>query len=104
MERQQIEEQTKNYINEGKSLFTVVSISLLRDGGTNEINTNRGITFYINKDSKKIHTNYPTSKDNLLSSFSTKVYLLDRIDSYLTRKEEALIREKNLYDLILKNY
>lgn len=104
MERQQIEEQTKNYINEGNSLFTVVSISMLRDGGTNQINTNKSITFYINKDSKKIHTNYPTSKDNLLTSFSTRVYLLDKIDSYLVRKEEALAREQNLYNLILNNY
>lgn len=104
MERQQIEKHIKNYLNEGNSLFTVVSISTLRDGSTQQINTNIGITFYVNKDSNKIHTNYPTSKDNLLTSVYTRVYLLDRIDSYLRRKDEALTREQNLYKLILSNY
>jgi len=89
------EEQMKEYVvNDGK-LFTIKTIDTIRDGGTKVLDTTGG-KFYIHKDSKKFHSGYSPSDENLITDFLLIEYLIERIESYIKRSEDELNWDKNL--------
>jgi hypothetical protein len=89
------EEQMKEYVVNGGKLFTIKTIDTIRDGGTKVLDTTGGI-FYINKDSKKFHSGYSPSNENLITDFLLIEYLIERIESYIKRSEDELNWDKNL--------
>lgn len=91
------------YLEDGNNLFTVVSMDSIRDGGTICINTNSPTTkFYVNSKTKKLHYSYPTNDVNLVTDRTTILYLLHRIETYLNRVEDKLIRDKNTLSTLNK--
>jgi hypothetical protein len=89
------EERIKEYVVNGGKLFTIKTIDTIRDGGTKVLDTTGG-KFYINKDSKKFHSGYSPSDENLITDFLLVEYLIKRIETYIKRCEEDLERDKNL--------
>ena len=89
------EEQMKEYVVNGGKLFTITSIGTIRDGGTKIITTTKG-DYYIHKDSKKFHSSYSPSEENLITDFLLIEYLTERIETYIKRCEEDVERNKNL--------
>jgi hypothetical protein len=89
------EEQMKEYVVNGGKLFTIKTIDTIRDGGTKVLDTTGG-RFYINKDSKKFHSGYSPSDENLITDFLLIEYLIERIESYIKRSEDELNWDKNL--------
>jgi len=89
------EEQMKEYVVNGGKLFTITSIGTIRDGGTKIINTTKD-DYYIHKDSKKFHSDYAPSEENLITDFLLIEYLIERIETYIKRCEENIERDKNL--------
>jgi hypothetical protein len=89
------EEQMKEYVVNGGKLFTIKTIDTIRDGGTKVLDTTGG-KFYINKDSKKFHSGYSPSDENLITDFLLIEYLIERIESYIKRSEDELNWDKNL--------
>jgi hypothetical protein len=89
------EEQMKEYVVNGGKLFTITLIDTIRDGGTKIIKTTKD-DYYINKDSKKFHSGYSPSEENLITDFLLIEYLTERIETYIKRCEEDVERNKNL--------
>jgi hypothetical protein len=85
----------KEYVVNGGKLFTIKTIDTIRDGGTKVLDTTGG-KFYINKDSKKFHSGYSPSDENLITDFLLIEYLIERIESYIKRSEDELNWDKNL--------
>jgi hypothetical protein len=90
-------EKIKQYVVNGGKLFTITLIDTIRDGGTKLIKTTND-TYYINKDSKKFHSDYPTSDKNLIIDFLHETYLIEQIETYIKRQEEDVVRNKNLFN------
>lgn len=89
------EEQMKEYVVNGGKIFTIKTIDTIRDGGTKVLDTTGG-KFYIHKDSKKFHSGYSTSEENLITDFLLIEYLIERIETYIKRCEEDVEHNKNL--------
>jgi hypothetical protein len=89
------EEQMKEYVVNGGKLFTITLIDTIRDGGTKIIKTTKD-DYYIHKDSKKFHSGYTPSDENLITDFLLIEYLVERIETYIKRCEEDVERNKNL--------
>ncbi len=95
------EEIIKKYVEHGGKLFTVITIDTIRDGGTKYISTReQNVNFYIDKHNKTLHNNYPTSNDNLIKDIELETYLIDRIETYIKRCEDDVIRNKKLLENI----
>lgn len=74
----------KEYVLNKGYLFSIDTISTIRDGGT-KILISRGskhTPFYIHKDNHTLHSSYPPSDNNLILDKATQVYILDRIERY----------------------
>lgn len=97
-----IKEEINTYLSSGGKLFNVLSIDIIRDGGTKAIKTTQGI-YYIDKKSYNIHSAYPTSDENLINDSSHKKYLIERIESYLIKCESNLKRNKEILFKIWKH-
>jgi len=98
------EEQMRKYVLDGGKLFTITLIDTIRDGGTKIIRTTKD-NFYIHKDSKKFHSSYPPSEENLITDFLLNEYLIERIETYIKKSEEDIERNKNLLiEIQNKNY
>ena len=89
------EEQMKEYVVNGGKLFIIKVIDSIRDGGTKIIKTTKD-DYYIHKDSKKFHSGYSPSEENLITDFLLIEYLTERIETYIKKCEEDVIRNKNL--------
>ena len=89
------EERMKEYVVNGGKLFTITLIDTIRDGGTKIIKTTKD-AYYIHKDSKKFHSGYAPSDENLITDFLLIEYLIKRIETYIKRCEEDVERNKNL--------
>ena len=92
----------KEYVVKGGKLFTITSIDIIRDGGTNIIKTTKD-DYYIHKDSKKFHSGYAPNEENLITDFLLIEYLIERIEKYITNCNEHLINSKNLLIEIKNN-
>ena len=90
----------KEYVANGGKLFTITLIDTIRDGGTKIIKTTKD-DYYIHKDSKKFHSSYTPSEENLITDFLLIEYLIEQIETYIKRCGEAVERNKNLLIEIL---
>jgi hypothetical protein len=90
-----LEELIKQYVINGGKLFTITFIDTLRDGGTKFIKTTKNY-YYVNKDTKKFHSAYPTIEENLITDHLLEAYLIERIETYIQRCEKDIERNKNL--------
>tara|TARA_R110000782_G_scaffold42103_5_gene95989 strand:+ start:230 stop:526 length:297 start_codon:yes stop_codon:yes gene_type:complete len=88
-------ENTKQYLVNGGELFTINFIDTIRDGGTKSIKTTNGF-YYINKERKTFHSDYPTSDENLILDSLSIAYLIERIESYIEKCNNDLQRNKNM--------
>lgn len=79
------EQYIKEYVTNGNPLFTFEKVSTIRDGGTiilirppqSKLNP-----FYIHKDNWTLHSDYPTTDDNIVDDEPTKIYVMDRLERY----------------------
>ena len=86
-----IEQSRKKYMTEEESFehcknskysnFIITNMDTLRDGGTNVIHTNYG-EYYISRDNRELHTNYPLTKLTLVRDELVIKYMMYRIDYY----------------------
>jgi hypothetical protein len=86
---------TKQYLLNGGELFTINFIDSNRDGGTKILKTTKGF-YYIHKERKTFHSDYPTSDKNLILDSLSIAYLIERIESYIEKCNNDLQRNKNM--------
>ena len=79
------QEYIKEYVKDGGILWSIDNISVIRDGGTimlirpphSKLNP-----IYIHKDYWTVHSEYPTTDENLITDKPEQVYILDRLERY----------------------
>jgi hypothetical protein len=79
------EEQIKEYVKNGGKLFSIDSISIIRDGGTIMLirpPQSKLTPIYIHKDYWSVHSGYPTTNENLITDKLEQVYILDRLEKH----------------------
>ena len=91
------EEQIKEYLLKGGSLFTVVKLDSIRDGGTKVVKTNRSGTlstgsldFFIDNLDWTIHNSYPTSDDNLIKDELLKKYIIHVMNVFIEKQKRHI--------------
>lgn len=99
------EDKIREYIIKGGKIFNVEYVDTVRDGGTKIIKCSKSFDgepwFYIHKDNKTIHTEYPTTNKNILTDELLKEYLIERLIVFIKRTEEQLQRDKNTLEEII---
>ena len=97
----------KEYINEyvknGGKLFLIDNISVIRDGGTiiiNKLGIERKPPIYIHKDYWTVHSEYPTTDENLITDKPEQVYILDRLERYKKDCQHNLEQAKRVIEKI----
>jgi hypothetical protein len=97
------EQYIKEYVTNGNPLFTFDKVSTIRDGGTivliispqSKLNP-----FYIHKDNWTLHSDYPTTDDNIVDDEPTKIYVMDRLEKHKKDVEFNLKQVKNIIEKI----
>ena len=83
------EERMKEYFNTGGEIFRLLRVDSYRDGGTIVIETSKG-TYYGGKESKKLHTDRPTTDDNLLQDPLKIEFLLFTLERFLDAERQKV--------------
>lgn len=91
----------KEYVINGGDLFIVMSIDVIRDGGTKIIKTTN-CNYYINKNNKTFHTDYEPNEENLITDFLLIQYLIDRIYTHIKNCKQYFKENKTIL-LEIKN-
>ena len=93
------EQYIKEYFANRNPLFTFDKVDTLLDGGTivlirpqSKLNP-----FYIHKDNWTLHSDYPTTDDNIVDDEPTKIYVMDRLEIY---KEDCEFELKQINSII----
>jgi len=94
-----MDEKIKQYVINGGKIFTVHGIDTIRDGGTKIIVCNLHENFYIDKETHRFHTGYPTTEENLVDDELLHHFLFDELNTYVARQRVSY--ENNL-DLLRK--
>jgi hypothetical protein len=85
----------KEYILTGKKCITIGAIATIRDGGTKVLKSYNN-DIYIDKDSKRFHTSYPTSENNLITCPIENAYITISIEKYVENLKDEIKRVKLL--------
>ena len=93
----------KEYVKEGGDLWSIYNISTIRDGGTimlirppqSKLNP-----IYIHKDYWTLHSEYPTTDENLITDTNEQYYIIDRLQKYKRECEFNLTQSKNIIEKI----
>jgi hypothetical protein len=93
----------KEYVKEGGVLWSIDKVSTIRDGGTimlirppqSKLNP-----IYIHKDYWTIHSEYPTTNENLIDDKNEQYYIIDRLQRYKRDCEFNLHQVKNIIEKI----
>ena len=93
----------KEYVKEGGVLWSIYNISTIRDGGTimlirppqSKLNP-----IYIHKDYWTLHSEYPTTDENLITNTNEQYYIIDRLQKYKRDCEFNLTQSKNIIEKI----
>ncbi len=76
----------ENYIKKAGKLFNIITVDTIRDGGTKILKTTvNEIVYYVHKDDKTLHTEYPPTEDNKVIDNSELNYIKDRLQTYTER-------------------
>jgi hypothetical protein len=97
------EEYIKEYVKEGGVLWSIYSISNIRDGGTIALirPTESKLTpYYIHKDYSTLHSGYPTTDENIVTDTNEKYYIIDRLQRYKRDCEFDLNQVKDIIEKI----
>ena len=97
------EEYIKEYVKGGGKLFLIDNISVIRDSGTiilNKLGIERKPPIYIHKDYWTVHSEYPTTDENLITDKPEQVYILDRLERYKKDCEHNLEQAKRVIEKI----
>jgi len=97
------EEYIKEYVKNGGGLWSFDNISIIRDGGTimlirpphSKLNP-----IYIHKDYWTVHSEYPTTDENLITDKPEQVYILDRLERYKKDCQHNLEQAKRVIEKI----
>ena len=79
------QEWIKEYVKSGGKLFSIDNISIIRDGGTIMLirpPQSKLSPIYVHKDYWTVHSEYPTTDENLVTDKPEQVYILDRLEKY----------------------
>jgi len=100
------EEEIKEYISKGGKLLIVTDIDSYRDGGTKVITCNyaKPIKYYIHMDNWTIHSDYPTTDENLVTDEILKKYLIQGVKNYSQKLMNEVSRIENLIYNLEKLY
>lgn len=87
-------ELVNEYVQNNKRPFSINNIDVIRDGGTIVLESYlyQRDKFYVDKNDFTIHTDYPTSKDNLLLDKSTAAWIRECISKYILNKMQEINR------------
>ena len=93
----------KEYVKEGGVLWSIYNISTIRDGGTimlirppqSKLNP-----YYIHKDYWTLHSEYPTTDENLITDTNEQYYIIDRLQKHKRDCEFNLQQVKNVIEKI----
>ena len=93
----------KEYVKEGGVLWSIYNISTIRDGGTimlirppqSKLNP-----YYIHKDYWTLHSEYPTTDENLITDTNEQYYIIDRLQRYKRDCEFNLLQVKNIIEKV----
>ena len=93
----------KEYVKEGGVLWSIYNISTIRDGGTimlvrppqSKLNP-----IYIHKDYWTLHSEYPTTDENLITDTNEQYYIIDRLQKHKRDCEFNLTQSKNIIEKI----
>jgi hypothetical protein len=96
-------EYINEYIKEGGILWSIDRMSTIRDGGTimlirpphSKLNP-----IYIHKDYWTVHSEYPTTDQNLVTDKPEQVYILDRLERYKKDCQHNLEQAKRVIEKI----
>ena len=93
------------YVKNNKKLFIIHNIDRMRDGGTTclECFLQDRQKFYIHKDNKTFHNNYPTTDENKVVDKPTIARIINQIESYKQKKIDEISRIDNLFENIKKS-
>ena len=81
------------YYKNGGESWSITDIKTIRDGGTIMLVRPPHIKlkpFYLHKDHFTLHSDYPTTDDNLITDKPTQIYVLDRLEKYKRDCEYSL--------------
>jgi hypothetical protein len=95
------EEVIKEYVKNGGDLFSIGNVETIRDGGTIDVFTliNKRVCC-IHKDNWTLHSDYPTTDENMITDKATQVYIMDRLEKYREDCEFKLKQIKNITESI----
>lgn len=89
----------------GGKLFTVKNICQFRDGGTWEIKSNYpDLSFYIHKETNKLHHSYPPNETNIIKDHLLEYYILERLAKHIKNLRDNYKHTKKLIRKISKIY
>jgi hypothetical protein len=87
----------KEHVKNGGKFFTIKSIDTVRScAGAKVIITTDDNTYYINKDRKSFHYNYPIGHYNLIRNPILIDYLMNRISIYVNKLADQYVKNKKL--------
>ena len=99
-----INDKITNYIKSGGRLFTIISIDTIRDGGTRKINCTNHDSFYIHRSDKTLHTQYPPTKENLITDKLHIDFIIEKIKTHINKLFAEYHINENLYqELFMQN-
>ena len=75
-------EEIREYVKNGGKLFMVKSVDILRDGGTFQIETDKGC-YYLHKSDMTLHSSWPVTDENKLEDSLLIEFMEERIQTYL---------------------
>ena len=96
------EEYLKEYVLKGNNLFSIDKVDRIRDGGTLMLisSGSKKSPFYIHKDNWTLHSEYPTTEENLVTDKATQVYIINRLEKYKKDCEFNLMQANNILNKI----
>ena len=94
----------KDYVKNGGKLFNVNYIDIIRDGGTKVVECTSSKKFYINKDTNKFHSEYPTTDSNEIKDELLINYIIERMETYTNRLIESYNRDLSTIGLVKNSY
>ena len=97
------EEELEKYVKTGNNLFMVCNMDTIKDGGNIIIKTTNE-TFYINKKTKKFHSEYPPEKENEVLDIIKIKYIMNRIEKYIKLSEEDVQINKKVFKELYNQY
>ena len=96
------EEEIIEYIKKGGSVFSIIHISRMRDGGTLAIH-GPSDRFYSDPNLIGLHNEYPIDESNLITDPLLIKYILQRMTDFIIKQQDELDQNKIRLEILIKN-